>query len=210
MARLTQFFVYILSSRSRTLYVGVTSDLQLRVEQHRTKVFGGFTARYNIDQLVYYEMAGSTRAAFEREKQLKHWVRSKKIALIDSMNPRWIDLSSEWRMEARDPSTSLRMTDEALRMTEHHARRSPSGGRMDARDPSTSLRMTESGLRMTEHLAQLSPSGGRMDARDPSTSLRMTESGLRMTEHLRANESVLNQIFDGGRDGGWSVNDGTV
>jgi putative endonuclease len=97
-----------MSSRSRTLYVGVMSDLEVRVEQHRGRVSAGFTARYNIDQLVYFEIVGNARAAFEREKQIKGWTRAKKIALVDSMNPEWVDLSAEWRTDARVPSHSLR------------------------------------------------------------------------------------------------------
>jgi putative endonuclease len=115
MPRLTQFFVYIMTNKSRTLYIGSTRDLEIRVEQHRSKVFDGFTARYNIDRLVYYEAALNVRAAIERERQLKGWTRAKKVALIDSMNPRWRDLSEEWRMDARDPSHSLRMTDPLAR-----------------------------------------------------------------------------------------------
>ena len=77
-------------------------------------MFGGFTSRYNVDQLVYYETASNARAAFGREKQIKGWTRRKKIELIDSMNPRWRDLSADWHMDARDPSHSLRMTEDRV------------------------------------------------------------------------------------------------
>jgi putative endonuclease len=110
MPRLTQFFVYMMTNRSRTFYTGITRDLVVRVDQHRTKALGGFTARYNIDQLVYYEVGLNVRAAIEREKQIKGWTRRKKIVLIDSLNPTWRDLSAEWRADGRDPSHSLRMT----------------------------------------------------------------------------------------------------
>ena len=87
-----QFFVYILASRSRTLYVGVTNDLAKRLYQHRTGECA-FTAKYRISRLVYIETASTPRAAIEREKQIKGYRRDKKIALIRSMNPTWKDLA---------------------------------------------------------------------------------------------------------------------
>jgi len=89
-----QYYVYILFSHSRTLYIGITSDLEHRLHQHRTKAFPGFTSKYNINQLAYYEIFGSSMPAIEREKQLKGWKREKKIALIESMNPHWDDLTN--------------------------------------------------------------------------------------------------------------------
>ncbi len=91
-----QYYVYILTNHSRTLYVGVTSDLEKRVSQHKQKLVPGFTARYNIDRLVCYETSSDIGAAIAREKQIKGWLRSKKIALIESMNPHWDDLSEGW------------------------------------------------------------------------------------------------------------------
>jgi putative endonuclease len=90
------FYVYIAASRSRTLYVGVTSNLHKRVWQHKNKTFGGFTARYNIDRLVYHEQFDDIRSAIDREKQLKRWSRPKKLWLIETMNPTWLDLSEGW------------------------------------------------------------------------------------------------------------------
>ncbi|MFB9136414.1 GIY-YIG nuclease family protein [Vibrio olivae] len=85
--------VYILTSRNRkVLYIGVTSQLKQRVWQHKHKVSAGFTAKYNVCDLVYYELFGSMKEAIEREKQLKRWRRSWKDELIVSMNPRWDDL----------------------------------------------------------------------------------------------------------------------
>ena len=91
-----QFYVYIMTNRSRTLYTGVTSNLQRRVYEHRHKLVPGFTSKYNTDQLVYYEETPDARSALEREKQIKGWLRSKKVALIAAMNPQWQDLSVAW------------------------------------------------------------------------------------------------------------------
>lgn len=96
MPRLRNYFVYIMASKSRTLYTGVTSNLEGRVIQHRRKLFPGFTARYNINRLVYFEVFGEIVAAIGREKQIKSWGRGKKIALIESVNRDWKDLSASW------------------------------------------------------------------------------------------------------------------
>jgi putative endonuclease len=86
-----QYWVYILASRSRTLYIGVTNNLDLRVAQHRQGLHG-FTAKYRVTRLVYYETTGDVIAAISREKVLKRWTRARKIHLIESMNPTWADL----------------------------------------------------------------------------------------------------------------------
>lgn len=86
-------YVYLLASRPYgTLYIGVTSDLVWRVWQHRAHCVAGFTARYGVDQLVWYETHGDILAAITREKQLKEWKRAWKIALIQKTNPHWRDL----------------------------------------------------------------------------------------------------------------------
>lgn len=90
------YYVYILASKLRVLYVGVTSDLQRRVAEHKMKQVPGFTARYNVTQLVYYKEYGDVYAAIAREKEIKSWRRSKKLNLIESTNPRWKDLSADW------------------------------------------------------------------------------------------------------------------
>ena len=90
------YFTYIMASRSRTLYVGVTGNLQKRVFEHKWKEHDGFTARYNCDRLVWFERFQDVRKAIAREKELKGWLRSKKLALIESINPGWLDLSREW------------------------------------------------------------------------------------------------------------------
>jgi putative endonuclease len=90
------YCVYILASKSLNLYTGVTSNLPRRVIQHRKKLLQGFSAKYNINRLVYCESFGDVFAAIRREKQIKGWLRSKKIALIESANRDWKDLSDGW------------------------------------------------------------------------------------------------------------------
>lgn len=86
------FYVYILASNSRVRYVGVTNDLELRVRQHRQKLIPGFTSKYNIDQLVWYETFNDVAEAIAMEKRIKGWTRAKKIALLEATNPLWLDL----------------------------------------------------------------------------------------------------------------------
>jgi putative endonuclease len=93
---MTTYYVYIMASNSRTLYTGVTNSLERRVYQHKFKVKEGFTSRYNIRKLVYFESFGDIYNAIRREKQIKGWTRKKKIVLIGSMNPKWQDLSWDW------------------------------------------------------------------------------------------------------------------
>ena len=91
-----QYYVYILSNRTRTLYVGVTNDLQRRVYEHKSRLVEGFTKRYYLNYLVYFEESTDVSSAIAREKQIKSWRRAKKIDLIESTNPQWKDLSLEW------------------------------------------------------------------------------------------------------------------
>jgi putative endonuclease len=102
------FYVYLLSNTHRTLYLGVTSNLMRRLAEHRSFQWGGFTSRYRVTRLVYFETTPNARAAIAREKQIKAWSRSKKIALIESVNPEWIDLAEEWLLKRRDLDSSLR------------------------------------------------------------------------------------------------------
>lgn len=91
-----QFYVYILANqRNGTLYVGVTSDLVKRVWQHKSNVVKGFTQKYGVHQLVYYEQHGNSYSAIQREKRLKEWKRQWKLDLIEGMNPDWKDLYDE-------------------------------------------------------------------------------------------------------------------
>ena len=90
-----RYFVYIVSSKSRTIYIGVMNDLLARVEQHRTGEYDGFTKKYKIQRLVYFERFQYVGNAIAREKELKGWLREKKIALIVAENPTWEDLYVE-------------------------------------------------------------------------------------------------------------------
>ncbi len=90
------YYVYIMSNLSRTLYVGMTNNLQRRVYEHKHKLVRGFTSRYNITRLVYFDETSSVLEAIAGEKLIKDWNRSKKIALIESVNPNWDDLSEGW------------------------------------------------------------------------------------------------------------------
>jgi len=91
-----RFFIYILASSSRTLYVGVTNDLERRLREHR-ELLVGFTARYNVTLLMYWEEFADPRDAIAREKEIKAWRREKKVRLIESANPQWTDLAADWR-----------------------------------------------------------------------------------------------------------------
>jgi putative endonuclease len=90
------YYVYIVSSKSGTLYIGVTNDLKRRMYEHKHGLVEGFTKKYKVNRLVYYEETSEIDVAIAREKQLKRWRRSKKIDLIKSMNPGWEDLSEDW------------------------------------------------------------------------------------------------------------------
>ena len=94
------YFVYILSSRSRNLYVGVTSDLIRRMWEHRVHAVPGHTARYRIDRLVHFETFADPASAIAREKRIKGWLRSRKIALIEQSNPTWEDFAKAWLEES--------------------------------------------------------------------------------------------------------------
>jgi putative endonuclease len=88
-----QYFVYIMTNKSGTLYTGVTNNLERRIFEHKHHIIKGFTKKYKVTKLVYFEETSDIIAAILREKQIKGWTRKKKIALIDSINPDWKDLS---------------------------------------------------------------------------------------------------------------------
>jgi putative endonuclease len=90
------YFVYIMASRSRTLYIGFSNRLDVRVKQHKDGVFEGFSKTYHCTRLVYLERHQYVDNAISREKQLKRWSRAKKIALIERLNPTWLDLSEDY------------------------------------------------------------------------------------------------------------------
>jgi len=92
-----QYYVYILANwDDSVLYIGVTNNLERRLYEHKNHLADGFTKKYNVDKLVYYEYTSDVYAALEREKQLKGWTRRKKMALVTKENPEWNDLSLEW------------------------------------------------------------------------------------------------------------------
>lgn len=93
---MNQYYVYIMTNHSKTLYTGVTNDLKRRVYEHKSKLIPGFTSKYNINKLVYFEETPDINSAITREKQIKGWLRRKKIDLIESVNPEWKDLSEDW------------------------------------------------------------------------------------------------------------------
>ena len=90
------YYTYIVASKSRTLYIGVTRDLHKRVFQHKQKTYEGFSATYNCNRLVWFDRYLDIRNAIHREKELKGWLRSRKISLIETANPTWEDLSASW------------------------------------------------------------------------------------------------------------------
>ncbi len=92
-----QYYVYIMTNRSKTLYIGVTNNLQRRMYEHKHHLMAGFTSKYDLTRLVYFEETSDVNIAIAREKQIKGWLRAKKVALIESMNPDWRDLSEEWQ-----------------------------------------------------------------------------------------------------------------
>jgi len=97
--------VYILANRGTgTLYIGVTTDLRTRLWQHKTGLLDGFTKRYRVNRLVYFEEFHGLRHAIDRERALKGWVRRRKVALIEATNPTWTDLAAGWFAAGVDPS----------------------------------------------------------------------------------------------------------
>jgi len=96
LSREKRFYVYIMASKSRVLYIGVTGFLMSRVLQHKAGETDGFTRRYNIHRLVYYETFRYVNNALPRETEIKNWRREKKIALINAANPTWEDLAADW------------------------------------------------------------------------------------------------------------------
>jgi len=91
------YYVYILTNKSnKVLYTGVTNDLVRRMYEHKNKLITGFTEKYNVNKLVYFDQTSDVNSAIGREKQIKGWTRQKKMELINSINPKWIDLTEQW------------------------------------------------------------------------------------------------------------------
>jgi len=97
------YYVYLMASRSRVLYTGVTNNLARRVNEHKRGLIPGFTSRYRVTRLVYFEEFADVRVAIAREKEIKGWVRMRKLRLIEERNPTWADLADRWFREPRRP-----------------------------------------------------------------------------------------------------------
>lgn len=91
-----QYYVYIMTNKSGTLYTGITNDIKKRIYEHKNKLIPGFTKKYNISRLIYFETFGDVYSAISREKTIKGWLRKKKIELIRKTNPNWKDLAENW------------------------------------------------------------------------------------------------------------------
>jgi len=102
------YYVYIVASRTRVLYCGMTNDIRRRVQEHREASVPGFSAQYKCSRLVWFEHYQYVLNAIDREKQIKRWSRTKKLWLIGLANPSWADLSEDWRAETAGLSTPLR------------------------------------------------------------------------------------------------------
>jgi putative endonuclease len=106
-----RFWVYIVASKNGTIYTGMTNNLDRRVSEHKQHLISGFTAKYDCSRLVCFEEHSAPRSAIAREKQIKGWLRSKKIALIESANPHWNDLAQNWGAQTCPPGRSTRELD---------------------------------------------------------------------------------------------------
>ena len=151
-----RFYVYIMTNgpKAAILYVGVTGDLRHRVWQHKNAAASGFTTRYNLTRLAYFECFVYPDAAIRREKKIKSWRRTKKLQLIESINPRWEDLARDWQ-DMYKPSTAVESGDPSLRLKNG-----------SARDDAIPLRIQK--MRPTSHLTAVrSDSGMRPGSRSP-------------------------------------------
>ena len=105
---MAEYYVYIMASHQGTLYTGVTNDLERRTYEHKHGIGSRFTTKYNVSKLVYYEATRDVVSAIGREKQIKAWRRSKRVVLIESLNPYWEDLAEKWYDPTASPDPSLR------------------------------------------------------------------------------------------------------
>jgi|SRR5271170_5192939 len=125
------YFVYIMTNPTKTLYVGVTNNLPRRVRQHKTSIASGFSAKYKLNRLVYFEHFRNVDNAIEREKRIKGWLRIRKTALINSINPGWRDLSERWserhqyqpQSMAPEPTRLVILSPASSSAAESHTRR---------------------------------------------------------------------------------------
>ena len=109
-----EFWVYIMASLSGTLYIGMTNSIERRAWEHKNGTIEGFSKKYGCNRLVFFEKYGDVRTAINREKELKGWTRKKKIALIESDNPRWEDLAASWGRPMALPSETMKDVDDRL------------------------------------------------------------------------------------------------
>jgi putative endonuclease len=119
-----KYWVYIVCSNSGTLYIGITNNIERRVREHKRSEIEGFASTYGCNRLVYYESFDDVHKAIAREKQLKGWVRRKKIALIESVNPRWQDLAEKWGAQRAFAGESIKKNDSHPERSEGCAKRS--------------------------------------------------------------------------------------
>src|SRR5258708_36000821 len=120
--QMKHYYVYIMTNRSKTLYIGVTNNLQRRMYEHKHHLVAGFTSTYSITRLVYFEETSDVNAALAREKHIKGWVRASKIALSEAINPDWRDLMHECQVAGPWPRTTGPCAD--VPRTSAHALRS--------------------------------------------------------------------------------------
>ena len=118
----SKYYVYIMSSYRGTLYTGVTNDLNRRAYEHRHKLVPGFTKKYNVSRLVYWQATESLESAKVKEKQIKGWRRSKKVELIEAENPDWMDLADSWDEGAPPPQALRPDAESGLRETSGETR----------------------------------------------------------------------------------------
>jgi putative endonuclease len=113
------YHVYILTNISKMLYVGVTGDLHRRMFEHKEKLIPGFSKKYNLHRLVYLESFSDVRHAIDREKEIKGWLRVKKVALIQAVNPQWKDLAEDWFRTSTNPARTLQSSPQSSPPTPH-------------------------------------------------------------------------------------------
>jgi putative endonuclease len=140
-------WVYIVGSLTGTLYIGMTNNIARRMWEHKSGEFEGFASEYGCKRLVYYESFDDVRKAIDREKQLKGWRRSKKIALIEALNPRWQDLAEKWGAEMLFPGQSIR--EKIVILSGAAASRSEAAAESEGPRKRRALRRTHQGILTT-------------------------------------------------------------
>jgi len=103
-----KYWTYIVASKTGTLYIGMTNNLERRIKEHKDGSYEGFATKYGCNRLVYWEGFDDVRKAIDREKELKGWLRAREIGLIESFNPRWEDLAGKWGWKMLSPRESIK------------------------------------------------------------------------------------------------------